>query len=593
MSVEIGGNKAIHVRVDGDATDDRVEELNAALDRIVPWSDLRNAEALRFAIWDGEIAGNAKVMGDDWDLAIYLRSLAALSDALGRRTLRIDLEPDGGELVLKSGRFTRHRKVVDAFLASMSSPRPSVEGIFERLRLDLQLSSEDAARFEEKLRAELQRFTRFDRLEITASRSGGSSSWQLPLGGRARTASFLVHAFANLWLQAQLPDETVGALELSGAKTRRWTIEGWMSLLEIHHELRVAVGPAEADPPPPTPEPEPRMEPQVIGRYPDLAATLAGGALEWSSATDDRFRLDSDGTLRVVADQPALVDGELRRGRGYAGQHLLTTALTVEALGHLKFRFQLVAPDGAVLDGPTFVNVSRSILVEEDGAWFTARIDGRTHLVHLEIPSLRASTLKLWKGELSDEHVVRTPDGRLLIVRGSHPAGRAARVEIHEVANGSIRQLGKRIEADLSSVVEATDSAAWVLCGRWSNPRYPDEHVDELARIDIESGRVAFLSEEVERPAASRLEQAVRLGDAWLILLRWHGVARLAGGDAELLYRCTGEREELALAVSATGTVALVSSIGDRGRLHLIRVDGQPISLELPRPGATGLTWTR
>lgn len=593
MSVEIGGNKAIHVRIDGRATDDQVDELNAALDRIVPWADLRNSEALSFAIWDGAIAGNAKVMGDDWDLAIYLRSLAALSEALGWRTLRIDLEPDGGELVVKSGRFTKHRKLVEAFLASMSRPRPSYEGIFERLRLDLQLSSTDAARFEGALRAELQRFTRFDSLEITATRSGGSSSWELPLEGRARTASFLVHAMANVWLQAQLPDETVGTLELLGAETRRWTVEGWFSLLEIDRELRVAIGPAEEDPPPPAPAPEPRMDPQVVARHPDLAAALAGDALEWSSTTGERFRLDGDGTLRVVEDQPALVDGELRRSHGFAGDHLLMTELTVEALGHLKFRFQLLAPDGAVLDGPTFVNVSSSILVEADGAWFTARIDGRTHLVHLEIPSLRARTLKLWKGDLSDEQVVRAPGGRLLVVRGSHPAGATARIEIHEVANGSIRQLGKRVEADLSSVVEVGDGDVWVRCGRWTSPRYPDQHVEELARIELETGRVEYLTEKVDRPAASQLEQAVRLGDAWLVLFRWHGVVRLAGGAAaDLLYRCTADMEELALAASATGGIAILSSAGDRGRLHLLRRDARPVSLDLAT-GGTGLSWTR
>jgi hypothetical protein len=593
MSLEIGGNKAIHVRLAGDASDEQVAELNAALDRIVPWADLRNSEALRFAIWDGEIAANAKVMGDDWDLAIYLTSLAALSGQLGRRALHIDLEPDGGELVLRSGRFTRHEKAALAFLASMSRPRPDHEGVFERMRLELELADDDAARFEDILRGELQRYTRYDRLEIAAARSGGSTTWDLPLGGRARTACFLVHKLAEVWLRAQLPDETAGALELAGARSRRWTIEGWMSLLAIDRELRVAVGPADEDEPAPPPERAERMEPQVVGRFPTASAALGGEALEWSSSNGERFRLDADGMLRVVEDPPPAGDGALRKSHGFAGGHLLFSDLTIEALGHLKSRFHLRAPDGAVLDGPTFINVSSTVLVEADVAWFTARIDGRPHLVHLEVPSLRAHTTRLWKDDLSDEHVVRTPDGRLLIVRGAHPAGQTARIEIHEVRGGATRQLGRRVEADLTSVVAVDDTAVWVRCGRWSSPRHPGQHVEELARIEFATGSVDYLTERVERPADSRLEQAARIGDAWLVLFRWYGVVRLAGGATELLHRCTDEREELTLAASASGRIAILGSADDRARLHIHGGEASPVSIDLPAPGGDGLTWTR
>jgi len=595
MSLEIGGNKAIHVRIDVDATDQEVEKLNAALRRIVPWADLRNSESLSFAIWDGQIAGNAKVMGDDWDLAIYLKSLVALSDELGRRTLRIDLEPDGGELVLESGRFTRHRKAVDAFLASMSRPRPNLEGVFQLLRLDLQLSSDDAERFDAALRAELQRYVHYDRLEVTATISGGSSIWEMPLEGRARTASFLVHAMAGLWLRVPLADETAGSLELVGAETRRWAIAGWMSLLEVDQELRVALGPAEDDRSAAPPEPEARMEPQVVGRFPALAPALGGEALEWSSWSGEPFRLDGDGTLQVLderARKNSRADGGLRTLHGFVGDQLLVSELTIEGLGHLESRFQLLGAGGKVLVGPTFVNVSTTLLVEDDGAWFTCRIDGRAHLVHLEIPSFRAGTLKLWKGDLSDEHVVRTPDGRLLVVRQAQPAGSSARIEIHQVVDGSVRQLGRSVEADLSGVAEVDDRAAWVRCGRWTSPRHPGQHVEELARIELATGRVDYLTERVDRPADSRLEEAVRVGDAWLVLFRGHGVVRLAGGAADLLHRCTAESEELSLAASATGRVAILSSTADQGRLHLLAGEAGPVSLDVPRPGGNDLTWT-
>ena len=130
-------------------------------------------------------------------------------------------------------------------------------------------------------------------------------------------------------------------------------------------------------------------------------------------------------------------------------------------------------------------------------------------------------------------------------------------------------------------------------CGRWTSPRAPGQHVEELARIEIATGKVDYLTETLERPAGSQLEAAVRIGEAWLVLFRWHGVVRLAGGTADLLYHCAAEREELGLAASASGRIAILSSADDRGRLHLQGGAGEPVTLDLPRPGCDGLTWRR
>jgi hypothetical protein len=131
-----GGWKAIDVYAGVEPTEAAAARLNERLDRLTAWRELRNSERFRFRSWDGRVVGDAKVMGDDWDLAVYLRALAAIS--LEEPTVRFELvsEPEGERLALTGGRFGRRDRAVRRFLDELAGPRPNLEGQFSSLRLE-------------------------------------------------------------------------------------------------------------------------------------------------------------------------------------------------------------------------------------------------------------------------------------------------------------------------------------------------------------------------------------------------------------------------------------------------------------------------
>jgi len=125
-----GGWKAIDVYASVEPNQAAAERLNARLDRLVAWRDLRNSERMRFRLWDGRVVGDAKVMADDWDLAVYLRALRAMSREEPGVKFAIESEPEGERLLLVDGSFGKRQAAVTRFLDELSAPRPNLEGQF-------------------------------------------------------------------------------------------------------------------------------------------------------------------------------------------------------------------------------------------------------------------------------------------------------------------------------------------------------------------------------------------------------------------------------------------------------------------------------
>jgi hypothetical protein len=237
-----GGWKAIDVYASVEANEAAVARLNARLDRLVDWKNLRNSEAMRFRLWDGRVVGDAKVMGDDWDLAVYLRALAALSTEETGVRFAIESEPEGVRMNLADGKFGGRDAAVRKFLGELAGERPNLEGVFTELRLD---APGDVAKVRAAMEHELARFE-WPHLRPPVEYAPG------PLGvtvtartdGDLRTLVRLLdalqdavsHGSATL---AQQPCK----LTLDGKRHRDVAFSGFEDWFRLRDELSESVGP--------------------------------------------------------------------------------------------------------------------------------------------------------------------------------------------------------------------------------------------------------------------------------------------------------------------------------------------------------------
>jgi hypothetical protein len=504
----VGGHKEIFVKAPkASPTDALVDRLNRELEEVVAWEDLRSSEALAFAIWKKEIVASAKVQGDDWDLAIYLRGLAEVSRRHPDLVFVVEFAPDGGRTQLANGDFGKRSAEILAFLKSMDVPRPELE----------------------QLRA------------------------------------------AQDHPEPQAPDE-----------------------------------------------PTPRSAPRVLARHPRAAPALSGLELVWLDWEDETVRLQADGTLRSVEPEPRFLgrDGThayfqddtvativdlatgrvarhsvpplptLRKPYGFVGTSVLAADLRFEALGRMKEQLMLLDPDGTTRSGDSFVNVADlRILADEQRALLIAEIDGQERLITLELPTLAWSARTLWKSPLEGKAILARPDGAVLLLdRKSSRGPRRLELLLAGSDEGEARLIST-IPIGFESVADFEGDSAWLVCFREEKDRI----VRDLVHVDLDRGNFDIMTKDISHQGEGRLEQAIRTGGAWAIYYRWEGVFVLENGKLDKVYS-SNEGEELSIALSPAGMLAVLASEDSKAVLHLLRGGAKVISIPLER-GGRGLRW--
>jgi hypothetical protein len=627
-SLMIGGHKEFHVTVDAPAKDQIVDQLNEKLRLVVEWDRLRNSEGLGFAFWDEKITGSAKVMGDDWDLATYLRGLAELSREFPDNEFKIALEPDGPQLVLAHGKFTQLGEEVSKFLNHMEQPRPDLSKELSNIEVVVQASEKLLDDFVAAFENEKARYCPEVFPVLHLQRDRGKLTIAGKLNGTVDQAAFLVGRLTEVSFALSRQEEMHCRVKLWGAERMEQECSGFGGWLELRHLLSVADGPRGQQSCITEDKAKVRIGARELGNHPQAKSFLDGHIVQWSNWDQETIRLEPDGRLHVTATPRARLvsaDGQwklcrikandgsetdrligpnntkadfqlperiLRQPRGFAEGGLFTTEMKVEALGRVRYQTKLFTVDGKAYSGGSFINIEDVLLVDQGRkALMLADLDGVQHLVTISLPALKWSAQKLWELPLEGKKLVLASDGRVLVILEEHVAGSTAHVQVLEVNGNRANPIIKNIAADFDSVAGLDKENLWLVLGRWTSPQFPDQHVEDLARIDLKNEAVVFETEKIPRAPDARLEIAAHTPAGWLVSFRWVGVYLKDGQEFRQVHKCEAEREETSVAVSPAKTLVLLSSTGDgKGRLHFIKAGGDRVSFAVAE-GGSWLTW--
>ena len=619
----VGGNIDLVVTVRGaEATDTLVDELDTLLAPLLAADKPRNSW-LRFAIVDRKLLAQTYVSGDDWDLAIQLRALAALSIARTDLTFACALGPQltferdsrpcesRFEFELARGSYGSADAEIRSFLQTMTAlPRPQLAGMFDRFTLVATADEPTCERFAEH-------FAR----EVEASNLAGVVHKPLPVYAKTATGfevrgalctclellevTFVV--MERAWLFASgLPgdSERVVRLELSGAGSLHIALDRPSQWRRFQHALYVGKGPARERHPAST---APHSEPRILQTVPDAARLLRGEELAWLSHSGETIVLEQDGTLRIV-DEPRFTSADGRYGWFHYHLHnhaelrdLVTGAATTFPCDAIrlpygfvgtsmlvtdrdeKTRVRLLHHDGTATDGEHFVGLYElRMLSDGRRAVFLARIDGEQRLVILDCATLAWTARTLWKPNMHASRLIAAPDGRVVVILGREDEVVDANTvpELHiavldDVERGDLR-LAAKLPYCATRQLELAGETLRLVCTA------PDANWETLfVTVELDTGAVETTSLP-KGPERGMLAAIARAGDRTAVVYRGDGVYVMIDRDTmvKVLDRSDGD-----IAISPAGTIALLAS----DTLHLVR-NGERIAIALPHGGGF-LTW--
>jgi hypothetical protein len=236
-----GGWESVDVMVGGAVDAALVERLDAALAGAARWGELRQSSgAPRFLPTDGKAYATVPVDADDWDAALVLNALRAVSAALPAVHFEVLLEPQG-RLPLEAGRFGEADPRVLEFTARMAKPRPVLEGVFTHLEVTVTAPPSTAAAIQKALEDALAAMgalgvpvPRFERvvegLRIEAS-----------LDGRVRPLVTLIEQIGAVATRGGMVSPAT--VRLDGATPWERTLDDAGDWVLLSRDLRVGAGP--------------------------------------------------------------------------------------------------------------------------------------------------------------------------------------------------------------------------------------------------------------------------------------------------------------------------------------------------------------
>jgi hypothetical protein len=456
-------------------------------------------------------------------------------------------------------------------------------------------------------------------MESVATRDGLQVEGNL--SGSVRELLLVIRCLQSSFLSATAggADGSRISLILEGKQRLTRDLSHLMRWIELEHELRVAQGPPEPLPPD---EPSTPSTPRVLARHPQAASTLSGEELVWQDWEDEVVRLQADGTLRVVEAGPRFFSRDQRHGyfqdgtraaimdmatgsmanhsvpsaptmrnpHGFVGTSVLATDFHVEALGRLTEELILLNPDGTARSGDTFVNVTcLRILPGEEQALLIADLDGQEKLVTLELPSLKWSARTLWQLPLKGKAILPRPDGKVVLVleREDHRRPRELRLVVLDSVEQEVARPVATVPMGFGNVADFDGNSVWMVCSRHER----DRNVLDLVHVDLDRGSHEDLTRDISHSGEGRLEDAIRVDGVWMVYYRWDGVYALEDGAFKKVYS-SKETEDLSIALSPRGTLAVLATEGSEAVLHLLRGAETAVSIPLER-GGRGLRWLK
>lgn len=368
MSDAYSVGKEAYFFIDADGvSDELVRDIETRLEVLTDTTWLRYSTPLQFTIADGRIFAGIKLWGDNYDFAIHLRALQQLAREMPGLTITVASDEDAFQPV-DARRFRAH-------VMRMFKARPQWDGLFDTVWLTLHAPTLDA--FRVALDYQLGLFDGLPAPEYHGNRV------RFATDGTVRSINFILsqclRAVTDVWPTVFPLVEVV----LEGKEKRTYELRDGLGWLVMHSELALAVGPV---------APPARADTKIPApvQHAEATALLDGCTLVFQDYSGRSMRLDADGTLHMVADEPAGVG--MRHVRGRLGDALVTTRMTIGQ--RLTFELALERHGKQTVDLGTFYDIDE--LTVRDGAIHViSRVHGEQALVTIDGTSLERTMTKL------------------------------------------------------------------------------------------------------------------------------------------------------------------------------------------------------